>query len=78
MSDFTTPSTVAHQAPLSMGCPRQEYWRVQPFPQLGDPPDPGIEPGSSALQAESSPSEPKLFFLTKQEDKREKSSNSNS
>ena len=35
MSDFATPPTVAHQAPLSMGCSTQEYWSVQPFPSPG-------------------------------------------
>ena len=39
-----TPWTVAHQAPLSMGFPRQEYWSGLPFPPPGDLPDPGIEP----------------------------------
>ena len=45
---FVTPWTVAHQAPLSMGFPRQEYWCELPFPLPGDLPDPGIEPGSPA------------------------------
>ena len=53
-----TPWTVARQAPLSMGLPRQGYWGGLPFPSLGDLPDPGIEPGSPALQADASPSEP--------------------
>ena len=53
-----TPWTVAHQAPLSMGFSRQEYWSGLPFPSLGDLPDPGIEPGSPALQADALPSEP--------------------
>ena len=35
---------VAHKAPLSMRCTRQEYWNGLPFPPLGDLPDPGIEP----------------------------------
>ena len=48
---------VAHQAPLSMGFPRQEYWSWLPFPPPRDLPDPGIEPGSPALQADSLPSE---------------------
>ena len=43
----TTP--VAHQAPLSVGFPRQEYWSGLPFPSPGDLPDPGIEPTSLAL-----------------------------
>ena len=41
---FATPWTVAHQAPLSMGFSRQEYWSGLPFPSQGDLPDPGIEP----------------------------------
>ena len=43
---FATPWTVAHQAPLSMGFSRQEYWSGLPFPFPGDLPDPGIEPTS--------------------------------
>ena len=46
---FATPGTVAHQAPLSMGFPRQEYWSGLPFPSPGDLPDSGIEPESPAL-----------------------------
>ena len=38
-----TPWTVARQAPLSMGFPRQENWSGWPFPSLGDLLDPGIE-----------------------------------
>ena len=53
-----TPWTVAHQAPLSMGFSRQEYWSGSPFPPPGDLPDPGIEPGSPTLQADALPSEP--------------------
>ena len=49
--------TVAHQAPLSMEFSRQEYWSGLPFPSPGDLPDPGIEPGSPALQADSLPTE---------------------
>ena len=44
-----TPRTVAHQAPLSMGFLRQEYWIGLPFPSPGDLPDPGMEPESPAL-----------------------------
>ena len=40
------PWTVTHQAPLSMGLPRQNYWNGLPFPPPGDLPDPGIEPSS--------------------------------
>ena len=50
--------TIAHQAPLSMGFSRQEYWSGLTFPSPGNHPDPGIEPGSPALQADSLPSEP--------------------
>ena len=49
MSDSATPWTVAHQAPLSMRFPRQEYWSGLPFPSPGDLPDPGIEPASTAM-----------------------------
>ena len=48
---------VARQAPLSMGFSRQEYWSGLLFPSP-DLPDPGIEPGSPILQADSLPSEP--------------------
>ena len=60
---FVTPWTVACQAPLSIGFPRQEYWSGLSFPSPGDL----TEPGSPALQAESLPSEPQgsklLFFF---------------
>ena len=46
---FATSWTVACQAPLSMGFPREEYWSGLPFPTLGDLPDPGIEPTSPEL-----------------------------
>ena len=52
---FVTPWTVAHQAPLSMGFFRQEYWTGLSFPSPGDLPNPGIEPASPALQADSLP-----------------------
>ena len=55
---FATPWTVAHQVPLSMGFPRQEYWSGLPFPSPGNFPDPEIEPRSPALQADALPSEP--------------------
>ena len=45
-----TAWTVACQAPLSVGSSRQEYWGGLPFPSPGDLPDPGIKPGSLALQ----------------------------
>ena len=41
------------QAPLSMGFSRQEYWCGLSFPSPGDLPNPGIEPRSPALQADS-------------------------
>ena len=44
-----TPWTVAHQAPLSLGFPRQEYWSRLPFPPSGDLPNPGIKPVSLAF-----------------------------
>ena len=52
------PWIVAHQVPPSMGFSRQEYWSGLPFLSAGDLPDPGIEPRSSALQADALPSEP--------------------
>ena len=52
-----TPWTVACQAPLSVGFSRQGDWSGLPFPSAGDLPDPGIEPESPALQADSLPSE---------------------
>ena len=54
VSDSATPRTAAHQAPLSMEFPRQEYCTGLPFPF----PDVGIEPESPALQADSLVSEP--------------------
>ena len=54
MSDsFVTPWTLAQQAPLSIGFPRQAHWSGLPFPSLADIPDPGIEPASPALQEDS-------------------------
>ena len=55
---FVTPWTIACQALLSMGFSRQEYWSGLPFPSTGDLLDPGIKPGSLALQVDSLPSEP--------------------
>ena len=55
---FVTPWTEACQVPLSVGFSRQDYWRVLPFPSLGDLPNPGTEPGSPALQTGALPSEP--------------------
>ena len=50
-STFATLWNVAHQALLSMGFPRQEYWSRFPFPSPGDLPNPGIEPTSLAYLA---------------------------
>ena len=55
---FVTPWTVAYQASPSMGFSRQEYWSGLPFPSPGDLPDPGIDPGSPAFQADTLTSEP--------------------
>ena len=55
---FLTPWTVAHQDPLSMRFPRQEYWSGLSFPSPGDLPDPGIKPLSPALARRVFTSEP--------------------
>ena len=52
------PMDCTLEAPLSLEFSRQEYWGGLPFPTPRDPPDPGMEPRSPALQADSSPSEP--------------------
>ena len=54
---WTTWLYVAYQSLLSMEFSRQEYWSGKRFLSLGDLPNPGIEPGSLALQADSLPSE---------------------
>ena len=63
-----TPWPIAHQAPLSVGFPRQESWSEWPFPPLGNLTDPGIElvsPESPALAgrffATAPPGKPKLL-----------------
>ena len=53
-----TPWTVAGQAALSMEFSRQDYWSGLPFPTPGDPPNPGLESGSPALQGDCLMSEP--------------------
>ena len=58
ISVSATPWTVARQAPLSMGNPQARILSGLPCPPPGDLPDPAIEPGSPALQADPSPSEP--------------------
>ena len=55
---FAIPWIVAYQAPPSMGFSRQEYWSGLPFPSPGDLPNPGIEPGSPALEADALTSQP--------------------
>ena len=55
MSDSRNPGAAAHQAPLSVGFSRQEYWSGLPFLSPGDLPDTGIKPRSPALQADVSP-----------------------
>ena len=51
VSNSGTLWTVAHQSPLFMEFPRQEYWSVLPFPTPEDLPDPGIKLGSLASPA---------------------------
>ena len=59
VSDSLRPhGLLAYQDPPSMGFSRQECWSGLPFPSPGDLPNPGIEPGSPALQADVLPSEP--------------------
>ena len=62
---FEIPRSIARQPPLSMEFSRQECWSGLLFPSPEDLPNPGIEPGSPAMQAYSLPSEPPgkpLFF----------------
>ena len=56
---FTTLWTLAHQAPLSMGFSRQEYWSGLPFSPPGDIPNPGIKPMSPEASALAD-----VFFTT--------------
>ena len=62
---FATLWTIVSQAPLSMGLSRQEYWSGLPCPSPGNLPNPGVEPKSSALQADFLPPEPpgKPFYV---------------
>ena len=55
MSNFASPWTVAHQAPLWVGFSRQEYWSGLPFPSPEDLPDPGIKARSPVFQGDSLP-----------------------
>ena len=56
---FVTPWTVAYQVPPSMEFSRQEYWSGLPLPSPGNLPNPGIEPGYPAVQADALLSEPR-------------------
>ena len=56
---FAIPWTVAHQAPLSKGFPRQTHWSELPFPPPRGLPDPGIEPTSPI-----SPALARRFFIS--------------
>ena len=59
MSDsLQSHRTVAYQASPSMGFSRQEYCSGLPFPSPGNLPNPGIKPGSLALEADALTSEP--------------------
>ena len=55
---FATLWTVAHQAALFMGLPRQEYWSRLSFPPPGDLPNPKIKPASPALAGRVFPTAP--------------------
>ena len=72
---FATPWTVDHQAPPSMEFSRQEYWSGLPFHSPGYRPNPGIEPGSPALQADALPSEPVFSLINYQHSDPRKGSN---
>ena len=56
---LATPCTAAHQAPLSVGFSRQEYWSGLPFPPPGDLPDPQIKTASPVSTALAG-----VFFTT--------------
>ena len=63
------PMDCSPPAPLSMRFPKQEYWSGLPFPSLRDLPNPGLEPGSLALQEDSLLSEPPGKFSNKNNSK---------
>ena len=52
---FATSYTIAHQAPLSTGFPRQEHWSELPFPSPGHLLDPGIKPAPPSRWTDSLP-----------------------
>ena len=60
-NSFSTPWAVAHQAPLSMGFFRQEYWSRLPFPSPGDLPNPEIIP-TYALAGRFFTTEPYVIY----------------
>ena len=64
---FVTSWTLAHQSPLSMGCPSQEFWSGLPFPPPGNLPHPGIKPASPALSGRffttEPPGKPAFYFI---------------
>ena len=62
---FVTPWTVAHQAPLFMEFSKEEDWSGWPFPSPEDLPNPGMESGSPASRADSSPAEPPRKLVVK-------------
>ena len=66
-NSFVTLWTVAHQASLSVGFPRQEHWTGLPFPSLGDLPDSGIEPMSPPLAGRffttEPPEKPTFYYI---------------
>ena len=64
MSDFHDPIACSDQAPLSTGCPRQEYWSRLPFSSPGGLSDPGIEPASPVLSGRFFTAEPSGKPLT--------------
>ena len=68
MSDSATPWTVTHQASLSLGFPRHEYWGGLPFPPLGDLHTPGTEPTYPELAGRfftaEPPGKPKVLLYT--------------
>ena len=65
-NSFATPWTVAHQAPLSTGFPRQEYWNGLPCSSPGNLPHPGIEPMPPALADKFFTTEPRVFLDCKE------------
>ena len=61
---FATPWAVAHQAPLSMGFSRKEYWSGLQFPSPGELPDSGIKPTSPELLTTEPPEKPVDIIIT--------------